>query len=99
MVVWSQQALIAALGVSLAHSLWQGALLGSVGMMLSARLKRVPPDVRHGIYGLLLLTIFVAWLASLGCLYTAEVRFTPLPSVAHGPAPIPTQHDLSGPLE
>jgi beta-lactamase regulating signal transducer with metallopeptidase domain len=78
MLTWSHETLIAALGASLLHSLWQGAVIGGIGLLSGARLKRVPPDVRHGVYCLLLLTLFVVWLAGLACLYLTLGRSMPV---------------------
>src|SRR5579862_1729333 len=85
-MIWSQQVFITAFGASLIHSLWQGAALGGVGMALHGRLKRVPANVRHDVYGLLLLTLFVVWLGSLCCLYQAGVRDDAVSSPVRWPA-------------
>lgn len=74
MPVWSQEAFLSALGLSLVHSLWQGAVIGILSLVLLPRLKSATADVRYSALCLLLMTIFVAWLGSLCCLYQAELR-------------------------
>jgi hypothetical protein len=74
MLIWSQGAFVSALALSLLHSLWQGALLGLLGLALNVRLKRAAPDVRCGAFFLLLLTIFAVWLGTFCCVYEAQTR-------------------------
>jgi len=74
MPTWSQQAFVSALGLSLLHSLWQGALLGVVGLMLRKRLKAAAPDLRCGAFSVLQLTFFVVWLGTFLSLYRVAIH-------------------------
>ena len=69
MWLWSQDAFVSAMALSLLHSLWQGALLGIVGLALHARLTRATPDTRYGVFSLLLFTFFAVWLGAFCWLY------------------------------
>jgi beta-lactamase regulating signal transducer with metallopeptidase domain len=74
MPIWSQEAFVSTLGLSLLHSLWQGALLGVVGLTLQRRLKHAAPELRCGIFSLLQLTFFVVWLGTFVSLYRVAIR-------------------------
>lgn len=85
MLIWSRDAFISALALSLLHSLWQGTALGAVGFALSARLKRATPDTRYACYSLLLLAIVAVWLATFGMVY-GERAYSAPPTIAPSPA-------------
>ena len=74
MITWSQEALVSSLGLSLLHSLWQGALIGVAGLLLNRRLKQAAPDLRCGAFSLLLFTFFVVWLGTFGFLYEKQAH-------------------------
>ena len=74
MPIWSQEAFVSALGLSLLHSLWQGALLGVVGLMLRKRLKAAAPDLRCSAFSILQLTFFVVWLGTFLSLYRVATQ-------------------------
>ena len=84
MPIWSQDACISALALSLLHSLWQGAILGLVGVALTSRLRRSTPDVRYTTYSLLLAAMFTVWLGTFCSLYGASVRTAALPQAQTG---------------
>jgi len=84
MPIWFQEAFISALALALLHSLWQGAILGLVGVGLNARLRCASPDVRYSAYSLLLLTMFVVCLGTFCHLFASAVHpvtLTPSASV------------------
>jgi beta-lactamase regulating signal transducer with metallopeptidase domain len=89
MLIWSQEAFISALSLSLAHSLWQGALVGAVAVALHSPFKRATADVRYTACGLLLLTLVIAWFGSFAYLYAVEARATTAP-VATAPFSAPS---------
>ena len=74
MITWSQEALVSSLGLSLLHSLWQGALIGAAGLLLHRRLKQATPGLRYGAFSLLLFTFFVVWLGTFGFLYGKQAQ-------------------------
>ena len=76
MPTWSQQAFVSALGMSLLHSLWQGALLGVVALMLHKRIKTAAPDLRCGAFSALQLTFFLVWLGTFLSLYRVAIHPT-----------------------
>jgi beta-lactamase regulating signal transducer with metallopeptidase domain len=82
MLIWSRDAFIAALALSLLHSLWQGTILGLLGAALNARLQRATPDVRCGAFSVLLLAVFTVWLGTFCCLYGAGIQSAPLAAQA-----------------
>ncbi len=74
MLIWSREAFVSGLGLSLLHSLWQGALLGGVGFALHKRLKQATPDLRCGVFSLLQLTFCVVWLGTFLSLYRVAIH-------------------------
>ena len=74
MPIWSREAFVSALALSLLHSLWQGALIGLLGLTLSLRLKRATPDVRCGAFSVLLCSFAAICLGTFCCLYQAQTR-------------------------
>ena len=63
-LIWFQGAFVSAMALTLLHSLWQGALIGLLGLALDARLKRSSPDTRCGAFSLLLLAFFALWIGT-----------------------------------
>lgn len=76
MLIWYREAFVSGLALSLLHSLWQGALLGVVGIALDRRMKGSAPEIRCGAFSLLLLTFFLVGLGTFGCLYLQEIHTT-----------------------
>jgi beta-lactamase regulating signal transducer with metallopeptidase domain len=74
MPIWSQEAFVSGLGLSLLHSLWQGALLGLVGLLLHRRMKGSTPETRCGAFSVLQCTFFAAWLGTFLTLYMQGIH-------------------------
>lgn len=80
MLLWSREAFVSALALSLLHSLWQGALIGGIALLLNTRLKRATPDLRCSVFYVLLLTFGIGCLGTFLDLYLQAARLSPLPS-------------------
>jgi beta-lactamase regulating signal transducer with metallopeptidase domain len=74
MLIWSQEAFVSALALSLLHSLWQGALVGLAGLALHKRLKQAAPELRCGAFTALQLTFLAVWLGTFLCLYVQSAH-------------------------
>lgn len=90
MLIWSREAFVSALGMSLLHSVWQGTAVGLLAKALHSRLKRVTADLRYGAYCLLLGALFLAWAGSFSGLYLTELKDAALRSGEAGTLPLRT---------
>lgn len=72
MLVWQNQVLLTALGLSFVYTLALSAAMGAVFFLMRRWLDRLAPGSKYGIYGVSLFWVFLLWIGSFGCLVFFE---------------------------